>query len=125
MESGSWNRLGTMIPPSRIASQPRPNVAVSMVVAVAIALSWFWLLGFSDRSPSGGALMLLSLAAVAVSTWYSVQTVRRLANDRPTTSGAQVARWAFALLAFVINSFVMLMATGVAIIVLFNRPIVP
>ena len=105
---------------SRPSERPLPNVSVAIGFAIAVAVLWMITLGGAGSSATLILTFILGLIGLPLSTRYSFRTLQRLNQHRSGSTFSHLVRGAVALLALLIDGWLIFMVAGYALIVVFS-----
>jgi hypothetical protein len=102
------------------SASPLPNVPASIGLAIAVAVLWIIMIGGAGSDRTTLVVLILVLTGLPFSTRYSFGTLQRLHQHRSSSASSHFVRNGVALLALLINAWIIFMVVGYALVVVFS-----
>ena len=99
---------------------PPPNAWAALGFAIAVVVLWMMVMSRSGSTPTTILVLIFFLIGLPLSTRYSLATLRGLDRHKSGSPAARRVRKVVALLALLINAWVILMVGGYALIIFFS-----
>ena len=102
------------------AAGATPNAWAAIGFAIVVAVLWMATLSGAGSKPTAILVLIFFLVGLPLSTRYSLATLRGLDRHKSGSTSGRRVRKAVVLLALLLNAWVILMAGGYLLIVIFS-----